>query len=233
MAIDIKLESVIPWGRSLAEYTRMFDLTHEDLGLQFLDCGGGPASFNAEMSAIGRPIVSCDPLYQYTPAEIAAQIQATHPLIMRAVFAHQEHFVWEEIPSPEYLDQLRLSTMGRFLSDFKVGQGQGRYVAEALPELPFADGAFDLALCSHLLFTYSEQLSLPFHLASVQEMCRVAHEVRVFPLIDVTGEPSTLVPPVVQHLQGQGYTVEIRQVPYEFQRGGNQMLCVRNGSREA
>ena len=45
----------------------------------------------------------------------------------------------------------------------------------------FADREFDLALCSHLLFLYSEQLTADFHLASIRELCRVAGEVRVFP----------------------------------------------------
>ena len=53
----------------------------------------------------------------------------------------------------------------------------------ALPDLPFDDGAFDLALSSHLLFLYSEQFDLGFHVRALEEMLRVAAEVRVFPLL--------------------------------------------------
>ena len=69
-----------------------------------------------------------------------------------------------------------------FLRDFERGKTEGRYLPQELPKLPFADGEFDLALCSHLLFTYSGQLSADFHAQAVMEMCRVAKEVRIFPL---------------------------------------------------
>ena len=45
------LDSVVPWGRSFDEYCAMFDLSDRDLDLKILDCGGGPASFNAEGNA--------------------------------------------------------------------------------------------------------------------------------------------------------------------------------------
>ena len=38
-----------------------------------------------------------------------------------------------------------------------------RYPAQALPSLNFDDGWFDLTLCSHLLFLYSDQLPFEFH----------------------------------------------------------------------
>ncbi len=52
--------------------------------------------------------------------------------------------------------------MRLFLEDFEEGKKQGRYIAGELPELPFDDNSFDLAHVSHLLFLYSEQLSLNF-----------------------------------------------------------------------
>jgi ubiquinone/menaquinone biosynthesis C-methylase UbiE len=55
-------------------------------------------------------------------------------------------------------------------------------VAAALPDLPFADGSFAVALCSHLLFCYP-QLGRGFHQAALEELTRVAREVRVFPLL--------------------------------------------------
>ena len=47
------LEKVVPWGRSFAEYIRMFSLTEEDLEKRILGCGDGPASFNAELTKKG------------------------------------------------------------------------------------------------------------------------------------------------------------------------------------
>jgi hypothetical protein len=58
-------------------------------------------------------------------------------------------------------------------------------------------------------------------------MCRVAKEVRIFPLlVSFSGETSPLLQPVINELQQRGYKVEIEQVPYEFQKGGNKLLRV-------
>jgi hypothetical protein len=116
--------------------------------------------------------------------------------------------------------------MHRFLEDVPAGLDRSRYRTDALPHLRFRDGAFDLALCSHLLVLYSDALSPGFHLAAVEEMARVrvAGEVRVFPLLGAHGAPSPHPRPLVRALQGRGYAVETRRVSYEFLRGGNEVL---------
>jgi hypothetical protein len=58
-------------------------------------------------------------------------------------------------------------------------------------------------------------------------MCRVAAEVRIFPLLALGGRRSPFVDGIVQTLCDAGYHVSIETVPYEFQRGGNQMLRIR------
>ena len=114
--------------------------------------------------------------------------------------------------------------MQRFLDDFSSGWGAGRYRAATLPSLPFEDRAFDLALCSHFLFTYSGQISRDLHVAAIKEMCRVAREARVFPVLESYGGTSPLLEPIISTLRQRGYAVQTRLVPYEFQRGGNRML---------
>ena len=47
------LGQAVPWGRSLEEYVRMFQLSAADLASNIPDCAAGPASFNAEMHARG------------------------------------------------------------------------------------------------------------------------------------------------------------------------------------
>ena len=116
--------------------------------------------------------------------------------------------------------------MQRFLADLPGGLREGRYLVQALPHLEFRDDEFDLALCSHFLFTYSDQLSPDFHIDAIREMCRVACEARIFPLLKSYGGPSPHLEPVVDALRELGYGAEIREVPYEFQRGGNKMLVV-------
>ena len=205
----------------------MFDLTADALKLAILDCGGGPSSFNAEMTRQGYSIISCDPIYQFSASEIERRIQETYPVIMAAAEANKERIVWKDIESIEQLGTVRMAAMHQFLEDFPLGVEAGRYLTDELPTLSFSSGKFDLALCSHLLFTYSDQLSLDFHLASILEMCRVAKEVRVFPvLVNFTGEISPFLQPVISQLSAQGCRVELKQVPYEFQRNGNQLLQI-------
>jgi hypothetical protein len=65
-----------------------------------------------------------------------------------------------------------------------------------------------------------------FHHASVKELCRVAREVRIFPLLALGGDRSPFVDSCVGALREAGHDVSIEHVPYEFQRGGNQMMRI-------
>lgn len=226
--MGFKLDSIIPWGRSIQEYIKMFALTPQELNLAILDCAGGPASFNAQMTSQGYNVVSCDPLYQFTADEIAGRIKDTYQTVVDGVKANVDNYVWRHIESPERMGKVRMEAMELFLADFPGGLQQRRYVVDELPELSFSDRQFDLALCSHLLFTYSDHLSADFHLDSIKELCRVAQEVRIFPLLNLSGETSNLLAQVIDTLQQQGYTTEIKPVDYEFQRGGNKLLSIFN-----
>ena len=116
--------------------------------------------------------------------------------------------------------------MERFLDDFAAGRENGRYLAAQLPVLPFDDRAFGLALCSHFLFLYTDQFSQESHVDSIVEMCRVANEIRVFPLLELGSVLSRHVVPVVKALRRIGFNVTTEMVEYEFQRGGNQMMRI-------
>jgi hypothetical protein len=221
------LDHVVPWGRSFDEYQRMFRLTDVDLHSCILGCADGPASFNAEATSLGFHVVSCDPLYRWQTDQIRQRIQATSAGVLEQVRKNAHEFVWDTIQSVEALGALRLATMERFLEDFESGKRRGRYIEAELPSLPFASRSFDLAVCSHFLFLYTAQLSEAFHLAAVREMCRIAAEVRVFPLLALGGRPSEYVPTIVDNLRSTGDFVCIETVEYEFRRGGNQMLRVR------
>src|SRR5687768_14967529 len=174
--VSIKLEQVVPWGRSMSEYVHMFHLGDADLARKILGVGDGPASFNVEMHARGRRVVSCDPIYVFSGPQIRSRVRATHDQLVEFARQHRDTFVWRHLASPEHMGEVRLAAMERFLLDYDAGLRDGRYLAAGLPALPFADGEFDLALCSHLLFLYAEQLSFEFHVASVIEMARVARE---------------------------------------------------------
>jgi hypothetical protein len=227
------LDAVVPWGRSFDEYCAMFALDDADCDGRLLGCGDGPASFNAEATRRGASVVSCDPLYMWSPVDVRRRIEETSATVLEQTRLNSENFVWSTIPSLEALRRVRMAAMEAFLADFRSGAASGRYVAAALPGLPFAAQAFDLALCSHLLFLYSGHLNVAFHRAALLELCRVSREVRVFPLLSLAGARSPHVEPAIAALRAAGHAVTIEPVPYEFQRGGREMMRIRRAGRDS
>ena len=171
------------------------------------------------------------PLYAFNRDDIEARIAATCDTVLEQTRRHADQFVWGHgIASIDDLGGVRMRAMRVFLEDYDAGKAAGRYVDARLPTLPFADGSFDLALCSHLLFLYSAQFDEAFHRASIREMCRVAPEVRIFPLLALDGSRSPFVEASVAEAKATGAEAEMVRVPYEFQRGGNEMLRLRRSA---
>ncbi|ASC70175.1 hypothetical protein XM38_011050 [Halomicronema hongdechloris C2206] len=218
------LSQVVPWGRSFDEYVAMFNLSPQDLQGRLLGCGDGPAAFNGELTRRGGRVISVDPLYHFDVEAICDRIQTCFDQVLEGVRQNAQEFVWDTLGSPEELGRVRLAAMDQFLADYTAGKAAGRYLTASLPQLPFADQSFDLALCSHLLFLYSPQFDLDFHLASLRELRRVAREVRIFPLLELGSCPSRYLAPVLATLKAEGYQLQRHPVAYEFQRGGNEML---------
>jgi len=226
-----ELSQVLPWGRSFEEYVKMFGLTEDDLNKTILGCADGPAGFNAQMCRRGHRVVSCDPIYRFTKQQLSRQIELACGEIIEQTKKHMDNFLWSSIGSIEELRETRMSAMRLFLADYDEGKVQGRYIDAELPILPFSDTAFDIVLCSHFLFLYSDRLSLDFHRQSIEQLCRVGREVRIFPLIDLDLRPSPYVQPIAHCLEKEGFTVSVEHVGYEFQRGGNEMLRVTAGTK--
>jgi hypothetical protein len=221
------LQQVVPWGRTLEEYQRMFSLSNADLRGRILGCADGPASFNADWTALGGSVVSCDPLYCFGGDEIQRRFEEVFDTMLDQARANAQEFVWDaRIPTVQALGERRRKAMELFARDYEAGRAAGRYVDASLPNLPFDTGSFDLALCSHFLFLYSEQLSLEFHLQALRELCRVSRDVRVFPLLELGSVPSRHVEPAIEALRRDGFRVDVETTSYEFQRGGNQMLRI-------
>ncbi|CAG1023106.1 hypothetical protein DOJK_02105 [Patescibacteria group bacterium] len=220
------LDNIVPWGRSFEEYCGMFALTAEDLKCSILGCGDGPASFNASLTKLGGSVISIDPIYQFSTVQIKQRIDETYMTVLEQLERNQDDFVWDNISSVTELGRIRMSAMELFLVDYEIGRNFGRYITGELPTLPFENKVFDLALSSHFLFLYSKHLSAEFHLLALQEMLRVANEVRVFPIITLNGLPSPHLDFVIKALKNQQVNVEIQCVDYEFQRDANQMLVI-------
>ncbi|MBC7969785.1 MAG: SAM-dependent methyltransferase [Verrucomicrobia bacterium] len=222
----MKLETVVPFGRSLNEYIKMFDLTDVDLGKRILGVGDGPASFNAEATQLGYRVTSIDPIYQFSSAEILSRFDAVVDNIINQVKESPNDWVWSHHRSPDDLRNNRVEAIHTFINDYETGKAEGRYLVDALPHLTLPHRTYDLALCSHFLFLYSEQLTYQFHLDSMQAMLRVSPEVRIFPLLTLMRERSPYLDPIMQALTDQGYALAIKKVPYELQKGGNEMLLI-------
>lgn len=225
--MGFKLDKVVPWGRSYDEYVSMFGLNEEDLACHILGCGDGPASFNATLTRYGGNIISVDPIYTFDAKQINSRINETFETVIAQMHKNQDDYVWKNISSIEQLGSIRMSAMNDFLADFNTGKEQGRYIAGELPSLPFDSKGFDIALCSHFLFLYSAHLSAEFHIQALQEMLRVSHEARIFPLLTLDGTTSPYLSLVQEYFCAEGFNVQTVCVPYEFQRGGNEMLVIK------
>ncbi len=220
----VHFDQIVPWGRSRKEYELMFDLESADLSGRVLDCGGGPASFVAELHAAGLPGVAIDPIYAFAGSQIQKRFEAIANSMITQVRNTPADWVWTYHRDPDDLLANRRAALEGFLRDYDAGLREGRYVVGELPSLPFQSGAFGLAVCSHLLFLYSDILSGQFHIAAVRELCRVARDVRLFPLLTLQRQPSPHVNTVRAALEADGWKSDIVTVNFEFQRGGNQML---------
>lgn len=223
----MNLKDIVPWGRNLAEYISMFSLDDIAFSGTILGCGDGPASFNAEVTRNGGKVASIDPIYSFDKDSIAKRISEVKLEIMDQIRENQDDYVWTNIKSPDQLQKIRLAAMDEFLLDFEAGLKEGRYIPGSAPTLPFEDNEFDLALCSHFLFLYSNQFSYDEHLQSVRSLSRVANEVRIFPICSMhDNKPSEHLKPILNELKKEGLTTNIVPVDYEFMRGATEMLVI-------
>ncbi|MBK1791268.1 hypothetical protein JIN82_08900 [Persicirhabdus sediminis] len=226
----MRLENVVPFGRSLDEYQKMFSLTKSELKSKIIGVADGPASFNAELRALGGEVISIDPIYEFGADEIEERFNAVIDNIIAQVENTPNDWVWSYHGSSDGLRENRMKATQVFTDDYRVNRQSSSYVQGALPSLPFADDQFELGLCSHFLFLYTDHYSYEFHEQSVLEMLRVAKEVRIFPLLTLMREYSPYIEPLLSVLIDSGYSVDVREVEYELQKGGNQMLVIKRAS---
>jgi SAM-dependent methyltransferase len=217
-------DGVLVTSRSAAEYHAMFDLTSDALApLRVLDCCAGASSLAAETAAY---VVAADPAYGRGRAMVADEAQSGLVAGSDIIEDQADRFEWSWYGVPARRTAMRTAAMRRFVAD--LAARPSRYVAGALPDLPFADESFDLVLCSHLLFTWADRFDRDWHHAALSELVRVARsEVRIFPLVHQgSGDPVAFLPSLRSELQAAGHRNELRRVPYRFQRGADQMLVV-------
>jgi hypothetical protein len=212
-------------SRSFAEYEAMFDL-RSPLPASVLDCCAGGSGFTAVAASRGVDAIALDPAYAMPPAELAGHVRDSNTGGTQMVVDNEDAFVWSWYGTRERRGELRAEAAEAFVAD--LGSHPERYVAGELPKLPFPDGRFELALCSHLLFTWANRFDESWHLESLRDLARVASEVRVFPLVlQANAAPIPFLGSVREALSAEGIASEIRRVPYEFQRGADEMLVLQ------
>lgn len=215
-------------SRSFEEYCASFDLDPDRLPVRILDCAAGASDFVAEAAQRGAEPIAADPSYQ--PGIDVAGLARTG---MRSgtgmISSNRDRFTYAWYGSPEARTTMRERAIERFADDYPAHPE--RYLEGELPHLPFAEDAFDLAVSSHLLFTWATDLDEQWHHKAILELCRVATEVRIFPLVlQETGDPVPFMESLLARLAEAGIAAERNTVAYEFQRGANQMLRLKRSS---
>jgi hypothetical protein len=213
-------------SRSFREYEAMFSLAERDLRGRVLDCPGGASSFTVEASYLGNHVTAVDPVYAMPTSALQELVMAQPDRGSSHTAAGIDRYVWDFYGDIEGHRQMRKRSATLFARDAEAHPE--RYVPASLPNLPFENRQFDLVLSSHFLFTYADRLDKDFHYDALVELHRVSRqEVRVFPLLDQGGHSLDEMTGVVMALLlRQGIEAKICDVPYEFQRGGNQMLVL-------
>ncbi len=221
-----ELEDFAFVGRTLAEYRRMLNLDLDALqGRSVLDCPSGTCSFVAEACARVVDATGVDRLYGHTPASLARAAARDIGRTGAAFAGVEDQFVWAFYHDVADLRTYREAAASAFLHDY-AHHGE-RYLQATLPDLPFADDAFDVVLSAHFLFLYDDRLTRSFHVDSIRELLRVGRELRVFPLHSLEGSRSSVVETVIETFRDEGRSATIEPDSFEFQRGANELLILR------
>lgn len=222
------LDKVVLLGRTFDEYARYFELDAAALGGRaILDVAAGVSSFCAEARERGLEVTAFDRIYEWPAEEIVRRCRPDLEHVLSAIDGLKT-YKWDFYETPEKLRGLRERAYRTFLEDYRRHRGT-RYVAGSLPDLPFADGQFDLTLVSYLLLVYEDQFDYEFHQRSLLELMRVTRgEARLYPIVTFEARRSTFLDrfradPALAHLH-------FEEVPtdFEFLVGSNWFLRVRH-----
>lgn len=214
------------WGQHLDEYIDMFALSNTDLDKRFLEYNSGASAFNTELTKRSLSCVSCDPWFDLHKQSLAKKIKLNFNERLKQLQDNSKNIDLTRYGSFENLIRYRQEGIDLFLEDYELGIKDGRYLAINGLELPFENFAFDFVLAANNFFSDLDFQTVEYHLTLIKELARVAKDVRIFPLVDTNGEPSSLLGPILLGLNQDNYGVEVRDVAYHLQIRGNAMLRV-------
>ncbi|MFE7527726.1 class I SAM-dependent methyltransferase [Kitasatospora sp. NPDC057542] len=222
---------VLVTSRPLDEYCALFGLTRARLAAlpgPLLDCPGGAAGLAAEARELGCRVIAADPVYALPLPAVVVRALAARAAMATAMAARPQLS-----PSPRpYRSEHYLRSWDRARRLFAADSSAHpqRYVAAALPRLPFADGAFALTLSGYLLFAYPELFGPEHQLAALTELVRVTSpdgEVRVQPLHDGRGRRCGHLDPLRHALGERRIASEVRRLPGPVDGRARRVLVLR------
>ncbi len=226
MQCEVSTDKIWFLGRSYQEYLSMFKLDPGFLeGKKVLDCGAGASSFTFWARKNGIKAKATDILYGKNVKSLREIFLNDFSTLLNVHSGMDQKVDWGFFEDSERMIEDRVETYNDFIGDYE--KFPDNYILGQLPHLPFADQKFNLALSSHLLFLYDDRLDYSFHLQSIQEMLRVAEEVRIYPIVRLRGKGrrSRFIKPLKEDNMIDG-DVKIVDVDYRFREGGNEMMII-------
>lgn len=220
------MRRLVLWGHHLEEYRDMFQLSESDLTMRFLEYSSGPSAVNFELQNIASECISCDPWFHLDVISLRNEINQNFEARLHQFQSQPQVFDLSRYGTLDKLIAYRREGIATFLADYDQGRLEKRYLPVRDNTLPFSHSSFDFALIANCLFSDLEYQTIDYHVQIIQELARVAKDVRIFPLVDAGGIPSPMLGPVLLKLQQANYGVEVREVTYHLQPKGNAMLRV-------
>lgn len=214
---------VLVTSRSFAEYLAFFNLDESCLPARVLDCSAGASSFVAERADVG-----------------SAPLPLTLPMRIPPGSWSQPEQAWPAGPSSSPTTRTGSSMTGTdpHLAAHRCARTRSKHSSGTTPAHPSGTSRRPCPVCrskptpstwpcAHTCSSPGPPITTKlWHLASLVELCRVATEVRVFPLVlQGTGEAVEFLPSLRDRLEHRfGISSNIVAVAYEFQRGAHHML---------
>jgi hypothetical protein len=220
----MQLDEIVLLGRTFDEYYAMFDMKTLH-GRRILDVASGVSSFCAEANACGYSVTASDRIYMLDADVIEDKCARDLDIVMRKVQERSDAYVWDVFKNVHGLNAQREKAYRTFIQDFRQ-YGQ-RYIPTEYPVSPFSDKQFEYALVSHFLLLYDDLLDYAFHKQTLLELLRiVSREVRIFPIMNLKGERSHYLEPLMNDADLAQFQFSIRKVNYEFIKNGNELLVI-------
>lgn len=208
---------------SYEDYCKMFALDKALLQRNILDFPGVFSSFNATAHQEGQSVTSLDGLYDLDISMLENAISQQKQTWITHV--NQMSDSADLLPiAQEKFEKFKQCTK-LFLDDYPGGKQQNRYEAwDSESKLPFADHSFQLALCSHWLF--KQDFNLKQTIDFIDELCRVAGEVRIFPVNNAKYEAPDFLGHLMANYQTRGFQISCIAIDFDNHETGSAMLSI-------